>query len=59
VHYCGPINTRWTPIGECSLDLRIRALPFLPQLREKVVETAEESLAMLNKVIGDHESTVK
>jgi hypothetical protein len=41
----------WTPICECSPEVRVRAVEHLPGLREKVVETAEHFIPKVDEAI--------
>lgn len=44
-------ETCWTPIGDCSVDVRIEAIPVFEELRKKVVETAEQSVPKLDTAL--------
>lgn len=41
----------WTPISDCSVDVRIETIPVFEELRKKVVETAEESVPKLDTAL--------
>jgi hypothetical protein len=41
----------WTPISDCSVDVRIEAIPVFEELRKKVVETAEQSVPKLDTAL--------
>jgi hypothetical protein len=41
----------WTPISDCSVDLRIETIPVFEELRKKVVETAEQSVPKLDTAL--------
>jgi hypothetical protein len=42
---------RWTPISDCSVDVRIETIPVFEELRRKVVETAEQSVPKLDRAL--------
>ena len=54
--YHDPVNgpdeePHWTPISDCSVDLRVEVIPVFEELRKKVVETAEQSVPKLDKAL--------
>jgi hypothetical protein len=49
----------WKPITECSVDLRLEAVPHIGELRERVLKAAEECVPKLDKAIADLRSTVQ
>jgi hypothetical protein len=46
-------NPEWTPIAECSVETRAEAAKYLPQLRERIVETAENFIPVVEKAIAE------
>jgi hypothetical protein len=52
-------ETRWTPISDCSVDLRIEAMPVFEELRQKVVETAEQSVPKLDTALANFRRILK
>jgi hypothetical protein len=42
----------WTPITECSAEIRVLAAKHLPQLREAVVESAETFIPKVDEAIN-------
>ncbi len=49
----------WTPISECSVDVRLEAVKHLATLREKVLKAAEDCVPTLDKAIDDLRSTME
>lgn len=43
----------WTPISDCSVEMRIEAIPVFEELRKKVVETAEQTVPKLDKALAN------
>lgn len=48
-----PDRAVWTPIVECSAEVRIDAAKHLPKLREAVVEAAERFIPKVDKAIAE------
>jgi hypothetical protein len=46
-------ETHWTPISDCSVDVRIETIPVFEELRKKVVETAEQSVPKLDTALAN------
>lgn len=46
-----PDEPHWTPISDCSVDLRIETIPQFEELRKKVVETARQSVPKLDTAL--------
>jgi hypothetical protein len=49
----------WKPITECSVDLRLEAVPYTGKLREVVLKAAEECVPKLDAAIADLRSTLQ
>ncbi|MFO0821529.1 MAG: hypothetical protein U0792_00030 [Gemmataceae bacterium] len=49
----------WKPITECSVDIRLEAVPHIGTLRDKVLKAAEECVPTLDKAIADLRSTMQ
>jgi hypothetical protein len=49
----------WKPITECSVDIRLEAVPHLDKLRELVLKAAEDCVPTLDKAIDDLRSTMQ
>ena len=43
----------WKPITECPLDVRVKAVPHIGMLRERVLQVAEECLPRIDKAIAN------
>ena len=52
-------NVEWTPISDCSLDLRVTMMAHVPSLIEKVVEENELAVPSLQKVAEHLEASLK
>lgn len=48
----------WKPITECTLDLRVKLIPHLGKLREKVFEAAEQCVPRLDQALEDFRKTL-
>jgi len=44
---------QWKALSECSLDVRLEAIPYLPALKAKVVKAAENSIGTLDSGIAE------
>jgi hypothetical protein len=49
----------WKPITECSVDIRLEAVPRIGELRELVLKKAEECVPTLDKAIEDLRNTLE
>ncbi len=53
-HPCdGDYDPQWTPITECSVEVRVQAAKYLPQLKEAVVKSAETFIPKVDEAIGE------
>ena len=53
-HPCdGDYDPEWTPIAECSVEVRVQAAKYVPQLKEAVVKSAETFIATVDEAIGE------
>jgi len=43
----------WTPITECSVEIRVQAASHLPELREAVVKSAEDFVPKVGEAIDE------
>ena len=46
-------DTRWTPITECSAEIRVEAARYFGKLREAVVESAEKFIPKVDEAINE------
>ena len=53
----GEDGPHWTPISDCSVDLRIEVIPVFEELRKTVVETAEQSVPKLDAALTKAQAT--
>lgn len=49
----------WKPITECSMDIRLEAVPHISALRKRVLKAAEECVPKLDKAITDLRNTLQ
>jgi hypothetical protein len=52
-------DLEWRPITECSVDIRLEAVPHLAKLRELVLKAAEDCVPTFDKAIADLRSTME
>lgn len=48
----------WKPVTECTLDLRVKLIPYLAKLREKVLEAAEACVPRLDDALEEFRKTL-
>lgn len=51
----GEEDYRWCPIAECTLEVRLGAVPYFAALREAVKKAAVQTVADVDKAISDLE----
>jgi len=50
-YYLGPGPSEWTPIVDCSAEIRVNAAKYLPGLETAVVESAERFIPRVDSAI--------
>jgi hypothetical protein len=43
----------WTPISDCSMEMRIKVIPVFQELRQKVIESVEQTVPKLDAALAN------